>query len=107
MVNVVAVAEDRQRAIRVAFAVPETHIASAIGYLLGAGTAGDHYGAEMRALFEALATPQGWQLCAQLLRVRLELRARKLRSSRDIEGFVRTLTPQRAHAAVSSRPGAA
>ena len=42
-------------------------------------------------MFEALATPQGWALCADLLKIRLELRAEKLRQTRDVEGFYKSL----------------
>ena len=42
-------------------------------------------------MFQTLATPQGWSLCAGLLKVRLELRAVKLRQTRDVETFCRLL----------------
>ena len=83
--------EDLQRGIRLAFAVPETHVASAIGYLLGEGPAGEKFSAEIGAMFEALSTPQGWSLCTGLLKIRLELRAAKLRQTRDIDRFCKLL----------------
>ena len=82
---------DLQRGIQLAFAVPETHIASAIGYLLGAGPAREQFSDEICGIFEELATPQGWSLCAGLLKVRLELRAVKLRRTRAIENFYQLL----------------
>jgi hypothetical protein len=78
--------DDLQRGIQLAFAVPETHVASAIGYLVGEGPADDHSDG-IATLFEPLATPEGWALCADLLKIRLELRADKLRQTRDVEGF--------------------
>jgi hypothetical protein len=86
---------DLQRGIRLAFAVPETHVANAIGYLLGAGPARDQFSAEIAGMFEELATPQGWSLCAGLLKIRLELRAGKLRQTRDVESFFRLLERRR------------
>ena len=83
--------EDLQRGIQLAFAVPETHVASAIGYLLGDGPARDHFSEEISGMFDALATPQGWSLCAGLLKIRLELRASKLRQTRNIENFFKLL----------------
>jgi hypothetical protein len=88
--------DDLQRGIQLAFAVPETHVASAIGYLVGDGPANDKFTDEIPAMFEALATPQGWALCADLLKIRLELRASKLRRTRDVEGFYKLLTRSRA-----------
>ena len=79
--------DDLLRSVQLAFAVPETHVASAIGYLVGDGPADDRFADEIPALFESLATPQGWALCADLLKIRLELRASKLRQTRDVEGF--------------------
>src|SRR4051812_19982861 len=67
--------DDLQRGIQLAFAVPETHVASAIGYLVGEGPANDKFSNEIADLFEPLATPEGWALCADLLKIRLELRA--------------------------------
>ena len=87
---------DLQRGIQLAFAVPETHVASAIGYLVGEGTAADKFSDDIPAMFEALATPQGWALCADLLKIRLELRASKLRRTRDVESFYKLLTRSRA-----------
>jgi hypothetical protein len=83
--------DDLQRGIQLAFAVPETHVASAIGYLVGDGPADAQFADEIPAMFEALATPQGWALCADLLKIRLELRASKLRQTRDVEGFYQSL----------------
>ncbi len=83
--------EDLQRGIQLAFAVPETHVASAIGYLVGDGPADAQFSDEIPAMFETLATPQGWALCADLLKIRLELRASKLRQTRDVEGFYKLL----------------
>ena len=83
--------DDLQRGIQLAFAVPETHVASAIGYLVGNGRADEHFSDEIPAMFEALATPQGWALCADLLKIRLELRASKLHQRRDVEGFYESL----------------
>jgi hypothetical protein len=88
--------DDLQRSIQLAFAVPETHVASAIGYLVGDGPAADRYSDEIALMFDALATPEGWALCADLLKIRLELRADKLRSRRDVEGFYRLLTRRQA-----------
>jgi len=87
--------DDLQRGIQLAFAVPETHVASAIGYLVGDGPADDNFTDDIPAMFEALATPQGWALCADLLKIRLELRASKLRRTRDVEGFYQLLTRSR------------
>ncbi len=88
--------DDLQRGIQLAFAVPETHVASAIGYLVGDGPADDNFTEDIPAMFDALATPQGWALCADLLKIRLELRASKLRRTRDVEGFYKLLTRSRA-----------
>jgi hypothetical protein len=82
---------DQQRGIQLAFAVPETHVASAIGYLLGDGPARDHFSEEISGMFDALATPQGWSLCAGLLKIRLEMRAGKLRQTRNVDHFVKLL----------------
>ena len=87
--------EDLQRGIQLAFAVPETHVASAIGYLVGNGPANEQFSDEIPAMFEALATPQGWALCANLLKIRLELRASKLHQTRDVEGFYKLLKRSR------------
>ena len=83
--------DDLQRGIQLAFAVPETHVASAIGYLVGNGPANEQFSDEIPSMFEALATPQGWALCADLLKIRLELRASKLHKTRDVEGFYESL----------------
>jgi len=83
--------DDLQRGIQLAFAVPESHVASAIGYLVGNGRADEQFSDEIPAMFEALATPQGWALCADLLKIRLELRASKLCRTRDVEGFYDSL----------------
>lgn len=83
--------DDLQRGIQLAFAVPETHVASAIGYLVGDGPAAGRYSDEIADMFDSLATPEGWALCADLLKIRLELRADKLRQRRDVEGFYRLL----------------
>lgn len=83
--------DDLQRSIQLAFAVPESHVASAIGYLIGEGPADGNFSDGVASMFEALATPQGWALCADLLRIRLELRAEKLRQTRDVEGFYKSL----------------
>lgn len=83
--------DDLQRGIQLAFAVPETHVASAIGYLVGNGRADAQFADEIPAMFEALATPQGWALCADLLKIRLDLRASKLHRTRDVEGFYKSL----------------
>ena len=83
--------DDLQRGIQLAFAVPETHVASAIGYLVGNGPADEQFSNEIPAMFEELATPQGWALCADLLKIRLELRASKLRQTRDVDGFYKSL----------------
>lgn len=93
--------DDLQRAIQFAFAVPETHIATAIGYLVGDGPADEKFSDEIPAMFETLATPQGWALCADLLKIRLDLRAGKLRQTRDIEGFYKLLTRGRRGASVA------
>ncbi len=85
--------DDLQRGIQLAFAVPETHVASAIGYLIGGGS---RFTDEIASMFESLATPEGWALCADLLKIRLELRADKLRPRRDVEGFYRLLKRSRA-----------
>lgn len=83
--------DDLQRSIQLAFAVPETHVASAIVYLVGEGPADKQFSDEIPAMFDKLATPQGWALCADLLKIRLELRASKLRQTRDVEGFYKAL----------------
>jgi hypothetical protein len=95
MVDAANDVDDLQRGIQLAFAVPETHVASAIGYLVGDGPANDKFTDDIPAMFEALATPQGWALCADLLKIRLELRASKLRRTRDVEGFYKLLTHSR------------
>lgn len=87
--------DDLQRGIQLAFAVPETHVATAIGYLVGDGPAHEQFSAEIPAMFDTLATPQGWALCADLLKIRLELRADKLRQTRDVAGFYKLLTRNR------------
>ena len=76
--------DDLQRGIQLAFAVPETHVASAIGYLLAENEDRGNTD-EMAAMFDSLATPEGWALCADLLKVRLQLRAGKLRQTRDVD----------------------
>jgi hypothetical protein len=83
--------DDLQRGIQLAFAVPETHVASAIGYLVGEGPAATNFSDEIAAMFDALATPEGWALCADLLKIRLQLRAGKLKQTRDVEGFYQLL----------------
>lgn len=85
---------DLQRGIQLAFAVPQTHVASALGYVLGGGPALAQFSDEFRGMFQSLATPQGWSLCAGLLKIRLELRAAKLRQTRDVETFCRLLERQ-------------
>jgi hypothetical protein len=83
--------EDLQRGIQIAFAVPETHVASAIVYLLGDSSATGQFADDFSGMFEPLATSQGWSLCAGLLKIRLELRADKLRQTRNVEGFYKML----------------
>ena len=90
-ISVANTMEDLQRGIQLAFAVPETHVASAIVYLLGNGPAHGHFAADISGLFESLATFQGWSLCASLLKIRLELRADKLCQTRNVEGFYKIL----------------
>lgn len=92
MIRAASDIDDLQRGIQLAFAVPETHVASAIGYLVGNGPADEQFSDEIPAMFETLATPQGWALCADLLKIRLELRASKLGQTRDVEGFYKSLT---------------
>jgi hypothetical protein len=92
MIRAASDIDDLQRGIQLAFAVPETHVASAIGYLVGDGPADEQFSDEIPAMFETLATPQGWALCADLLKIRLELRASKLGQTRDVEGFYKLLT---------------
>ena len=87
--------EDLQRGIQLAFAVPETHVASAIGYLVGEGPAADEFFDDIAAMFDSIATPEGWALCADLLKIRLEMRAGKLKQTRDVEGFYRLLKRNR------------
>lgn len=82
---------DLRRGIQLAFAVPETHVASAIGYLLGDGPADDKFADDIANMFEELATPDGWALCADLLKIRLEMRATRLRQTRNIASFFRLL----------------
>ena len=89
--NMAGSIEDRQRGIALAFAVPETHVASAIGYLLGQGLAHQKFSDEIVEKFQGLATAQGWSLCVELLKIRLELRARKLRQTRNVRGFYQLL----------------
>ena len=62
---------DLQRGIKLAFEVPETHVANAIGYLLGQGLAHQKFSDEVVQKFQTLATPQGWSLCVELLKIRL------------------------------------
>jgi hypothetical protein len=83
--------EDLQRGIKLAFEVPETHVANAIGYLLGQGLAHQRFSDEIVQKFQTLATPQGWSLCVELLKVRLELRAGKLHPKRDVGNFYKLL----------------
>lgn len=83
--------DDLQRGIQLAFAVPETHVASAIAYLVGRGSARDQFSAEIPGMFEALATLRSWSLCTGLLKFRLRLRAGKLRQTRDVEPFFKIL----------------
>jgi hypothetical protein len=83
--------EDLQRGIQIAFAVPETHVANAIGYLLGDGPSRDQFSDEISSMFETLATSQGWSLCASMLKIRLEMRADKLRQTRDVDRFYKLL----------------
>jgi len=85
--NEIPVCASRAKAL---FSVPETHVASAIGYLLAEHDDSSRAD-EMAAMFDSLATPEGWALCADLLKVRLQLRAGKLRQTRDVEGFYRQL----------------
>jgi hypothetical protein len=87
----VSATEDLQRGIQIAFAVPETHVASAIVYLLGSGPARDQFADDISGMFEPLATSQGWSLCAGLLKIRLEQRADKLCQTRNVEGFYKML----------------
>ena len=79
--------DDLQRGIQLAFAVPESHVANAIGYLVGDGPTADKFSDEIALMFDSLATPEGWALCADLLKIRLQLRAGKLRQTRDVEAF--------------------
>ncbi len=82
---------DLQRGIQLAFAVPETHVASAISYLLGDGPADEKFADDIANMFEELATPDGWSLCAHLLKIRLELRAARLHQTRNVTNFFRLL----------------
>ena len=86
---------DLQRGIRLAFAVPETHVAIAIGYLLCTGPAREQFSDEICGMFEELTTSQGWSLCAGLLKVRLELRAAKLCRAHAIQHFYQLLEYRR------------
>ena len=83
--------EDQQRGITLAFEVPETHVASALGYLLGPGLAHQKFSDEIVRKFQNLETAQGWSLCVELLKIRLELRARKLRQTRNVGSFYKLL----------------
>ena len=70
--------EDLRRGIDLAFEVPESHLAAAIAYLLGVGSELDDFPAPIVEKFQTLVTPKGWSLCVDLLKFRLEMRARKL-----------------------------
>ena len=83
--------DDLQRGIKFAFGVPETHVASALGYLLGQGFAHQKFSDEIVESFQGLATLQGWSLCVELLKIRLELRATKLRQTRNVGNFYKLL----------------
>ena len=83
--------DDLQRSIQLAFAVPETNVASAIGYLIGEGSAEGNFSDDVASMFEPLATPQGCALCADLLKIRLEWRAEKFRKTRDVASFAKAL----------------
>lgn len=83
--------EDLQRGIKLAFEVPETHVASAIGYLLGHGPAHQKFSDVIVRKFQTLATPQGWSLCVELLKIRLEFRATKLGPTRNVNIFYKLL----------------
>jgi hypothetical protein len=76
--SVLLIIEDLRRGITLAFEVPETHLAAAIAYLLGVGSESDDFPDAMIEKFQTLVTPKGWSLCVDLLKFRLEMRARKL-----------------------------
>ena len=79
--------EDLRRGIDLAFEVPETHLAAAIAYLLGVGSEHDDFPAPIVEKFQTLVTPKGWSLCVDLLKFRLEMRARKLGTAGSVGQF--------------------
>ena len=79
--------EDLRRGIDLAFEVPETHLAAAIAYLLGVGSEDDDFPAPIVEKFQTLVTPKGWSLCVDLLKFRLEMRARKLGNAGGVSQF--------------------
>jgi hypothetical protein len=79
--------EDLRRGIDLAFEVPETHLAAAIAYLLGVGSEHDDFPAAIVEKFQTLVTPKGWSLCVDLLKFRLEMRARKLATPTSFSAF--------------------
>ncbi len=80
-----------QRGIKLAFEVPEAHLAAAIAYLLGVGVARDDFPPSIVDKFQSLVTPKGWSLCVELLKIRLELRAQKLGKVQSVGRFYKTL----------------
>ncbi len=83
--------EDLQRGIRLAFEVPEAHLAAAIAYLLGVGATREDFPAPIVEKFQNLVTPKAWSLCIGLLKIRLEMRAQKLRNSQSVGRFYKFL----------------
>ncbi len=70
--------EDLQRGIKVAFEVPESHLAGAIAYLMGVAGVRDDFPTAIVEKLQTLVTPKGWSLCVDLLKIRLTMRAQKL-----------------------------
>jgi hypothetical protein len=83
--------EDLQRGIKLAFEVPEAHLATAIAYLLGVGSDRDDFPAAIVEQFRTLVTPKGWSLCVELLKIRLEMRAQKLVRAQSARRFHKIL----------------
>jgi len=80
-----------QRGIKLAFEVPEAHLAAAIAYLLGVGSDRDDFPAAIVESFRTLVTPKGWSLCVELLKIRLEMRAQKLVGAESARRFHKIL----------------
>lgn len=86
-VSSVTVIKDLQRGIKLAFEVPEAHLASAIAYLMGVGDMRDDFPAQIVEKLHTLVTPKGWALCVGLLKIRLEMRAQKPGDTQILDRF--------------------